>query len=192
MPLATATWAETPTSNPSDLYLTYRNFGNVDLWGIDLGVTLLLGRAWTISGSYSLNCGRTSGDNCVNFFPNLAGIDDVALNAPNNKGMLSVGWQNPRIGLAVELSGRYSESYIVSSGVYEGDIPSFTLLNANVNYALPIATATNVTLTVTNFFSCVGTSDEFESGCGFRDLHQEMIGAPFLGRMFLFRVSQAF
>ena len=193
MPLATATWTETPVSNPSDTYLTYRNFGNVDLWGIDLGLTFLLGRAWTISGSYSLNCGWISSDDkCVNFFPNLSGVDDVALNAPNNKGMLSVGWRNPRIGLGIELRGRYTESYVVSSGVYEGDIPSFTLLDANINYALPIATATELTLTATNFFSCVGGTEDASSSCGFRDLHQEMIGAPFLGRMLLLRISQTF
>ncbi len=193
MPLGTATWAETPNTDPTDLYLTYRNFGNVDLWGIDIGLTLLLGRAWTISGSYSRNCGWVSSDErCVNVFPNLSGIADIALNAPNNKGMLSVGWQNPRLGLAIELSGRFTEGYKVSSGVYEGSIPSFTLLNANINYALPIATATQVTLTVTNFFSCVGSSEFASSGCGFRDLHQEMIGAPFLGRMFLLRIGQSF
>ena len=128
----------------------------------------------------------------MNVFPNLSGIADIALNAPNNKGMLSVGWRNPRLGLGIELSGRVTEGYVVSSGVYEGNIPSFTLLNANINYALPIATATQVTLTVTNFFSCVGSSEFASSGCGFRDLHQEMIGAPFLGRMFLLRIGQSF
>ncbi|KPK65269.1 MAG: hypothetical protein AMS21_05155 [Gemmatimonas sp. SG8_38_2] len=193
MPLGTATWTETPTSDPTDLYLTYRNFGNVDLWGIDVGLTLLLGKAWTITGSYSLNCGWISSDErCVDFFPNLAGVDDVALNAPNNKGMLGVGWRNPRIGLGIDLSGRFTEGYVVSSGVYEGNIPPFTLLSANINYALPIATATEVTLTATNFFSCAGTSEIQAGGCGFRDLHQEMIGAPFLGRMFLIRISQSF
>jgi iron complex outermembrane receptor protein len=191
MPLATATWNE--ASDPTDTYLTYRNFGNVDLWGVDLGLTLLLGDKWTVSGAYSLNCGWVSSDStCVNFFPNLAGIDDVALNAPNNKGMLSVAWRNPRMGLGVEVRGRYVEGYPVSSGVFEGDIPWFMPYDINIAYTLPIATATDLTLTATNVFSCTGDTDLVQGGCGFRDLHQEMIGAPFLGRMVLLRLRQSF
>lgn len=193
MPLGTATWIETPVSDPTDLYLSYRNFGNVDLWGIDIGLTFILSDAFTITGSYSLTCGWIdSGDKCVNFFPNLAGVDDVALNSPNNKGMLGVGWRNPRIGLGIDLRGRYIEGYPVDSGVFQGDIPSFTLFDANIIYDLPMATGTRLTVTATNIFSCVGDTDTTNGGCGFRDTHQEMIGAPFLGRMVLFRLSQTF
>jgi iron complex outermembrane receptor protein len=193
MPLGTATWIETPVSDPTDLYLSYRNFGNVDLWGIDIGLTFILSDAFTITGSYSLTCGWIdSGDKCANFFPNLAGVDDVALNSPNNKGMLGVGWRNPRIGLGIDLRGRYIEGYPVDSGVFQGDIPSFTLFDANIIYDLPMATGTRLTVTATNIFSCVGDTDTTNGGCGFRDTHQEMIGAPFLGRMVLFRLSQTF
>ena len=51
------------------------------------------------------------------------------------------------------------------------------LFDANVTYALPIATATELTLTSTNIFD---------------EQHQEMVGAPFLGRTLTLRVRQSF
>jgi len=65
----------------------------------------------------------------------------------------------------------------VTSGVYSGYVPSFVLFDANVTYALPIATATELTLTSTNIFD---------------EQHQEMVGAPFLGRTLTLRVRQSF
>ncbi|UCF20514.1 MAG: TonB-dependent receptor, partial [Gemmatimonadota bacterium] len=178
VPLATATFEQTPTGSPNDLYVTYRNFGNVDLWGFDIGLTLLLTDQVSFSGSYSLACGWIDSENsCENFFPNLDGVGDVALNAPRNKAMLAGQYRNQRLGLGLELRGRYIDSYPVNSGVFVGQVPSFTLLDANITYTLPIITATQATLTVNNVFD---------------EQHQEMVGAPFLGRTIMFRLSQSF
>jgi len=104
VPLGTATWEQVPGAHPTDLYVTYRNFGDVDVYGVDLGLTLLLTDEISFSGSYSLTCGWIDSDNqCVNFFPNLDNIGDVALNSPRNKATLSGAYRNPRIGLGFEL-----------------------------------------------------------------------------------------
>ena len=178
VPLGTVTPEQVPLANPTDLYVTYRNFGDVDLWGLDIGLTFLLTDEFSLTGSYSLACGYLdSGSTCVNLWPNLDNIDDVALNAPIHKATLGLGYRSPRIGLGVELRGRYVDSYPVNSGVFAGNISSFTLFDANITYQLPLATATEVTLTATNIFD---------------ETHQEMIGAPFIGRMVLLRVTQTF
>jgi iron complex outermembrane receptor protein len=174
VPLGTVTWEQTPSSNPTDLFVTYRNFGDVDLWGADLGLTLLLTDELSFTGSYSYVSD--------NFFAGLGSakvdsIGDIALNAPRNKGTLAGHYRNQRLGIALELRGRYIDSYPVNSGVFVGRVPSFTLVDANINYTLPIATATQVALTVNNIFD---------------DEHQEMVGAPFVGRMAMLRVTQSF
>jgi iron complex outermembrane receptor protein len=184
VPLATATFEQVPADFPTDLYVTYRNFGEVELWGIDLGLTFLVSDEWTITGSYSF----VSDD----FFPNLGGIGDVALNAPQHKGTLSVGWRNPRLGLGIEVRGRYTDGYPVNSGVFVGDIPSFGLLDLNVAYTLPVGTGTELSLTATNLFTCVGDSETEQGECGFTVDHQEMVGAPFIGQLILLRLRQTF
>ncbi len=178
VPLGSVVPEQVPVSNPTDIYVTYRNFGDVDFFGLDLGLTLLLTDQFSVSGSYSLQCGWIDSDNtCENFFPNLDNIGDIALNAPRNKATLAGNYRNARVGLRAEVRGRYVDSYPVSSGVFEGQITSFTLVDANVSYTLPFQTATEVTLTATNIFD---------------DKHQEMVGAPFLGRMLMLRVTQSF
>jgi outer membrane receptor for ferrienterochelin and colicins len=178
MPLGTFTPREVPEEHAKDLYVTYRNFGDVDFWGMDVGLTFLLSDAFSLSGSYSLACGWLDGDHtCENFFPNLDNIGDIALNSPRHKAMLSVLYRNPRLGLGAEVRGRYMDSYKVTTGVYEGYVPSFTLFDVNLVYTLPVFTATELTLTATNIFD---------------KEHQEMTGAPYLGRMILLRVRQSF
>jgi outer membrane receptor for ferrienterochelin and colicins len=188
VPLATATFEQAPEGHATDLYVTYRNFGEVDIWGADLGLTFLLTDEFSLSGSYSFAS--------ENFWRNLDNIGDVALNAPKHKGMLDLTWRSPRIGLGVELRGRYTDSYPVTSGVFAGDIPSFTVFDANITYVLPVATAPELSLSATNIFTCVGDVDNgdgiVEGGCGFDEKHREMIGAPFLSRMVLLRLRQAF
>jgi iron complex outermembrane receptor protein len=192
VPLGTATWVETPTGSPTDLYLTYRNFGDVDLWGADFGLTFLLTDIWSLSGSYSwvsedlfIGLGNAQVDS----------IGDIALNAPMNKATLGVLYDNQRLGLSVGLKGRYVQGYPVQSGVFVGDIPGFTVLDANIGYTLPVSTRTELVFDFRNFFSCTGESTEdpnVASGCAFGRTHQEIIGAPFIGSVISLRVRQPF
>ncbi len=178
VPLGTITPEQVPSSNPTDLYVTYRNFGDVDFFGLDLGLTLLLTDEVSLTGSYSLQCGWIDSDNkCENFFPNLDNIGDIALNAPRNKATLAGHYRNPRIGLRLELRGRYVDSYPVNSGVFVGNVTSFTLLDANASYKLPISTAPEITVSATNVLD---------------DRHREMVGAPQIGRLVMVRLSQSF
>ncbi|HEX2723284.1 MAG TPA: TonB-dependent receptor, partial [Gemmatimonadaceae bacterium] len=52
VPLAVVNFNEANSAG-ADVILTYRNFGNLNLWGSDLGTELLLDRGFSIAGTYS-------------------------------------------------------------------------------------------------------------------------------------------
>lgn len=101
-----------PLTSSSDLFLTYRNFGEVSLWGADLSMTYLIDDKWSLVGAYS----HVNKD----FFTatEAEGPTDVALNAPKNKGALSVQYAEGMTGFAAEFRGRYVQGFPVNSGVY--------------------------------------------------------------------------
>jgi iron complex outermembrane receptor protein len=189
MPLATATWQQAPLSSPTDIFLTYRNFGDVDIWGLDLGLTWLMSDLWSASGSYSwvsddlfIGLGNSQVDS----------IGDIALNAPMHKAMLGIDYNNSRLGLGVGLRGRYVAGFPVQSGVFVGEVPYFQTLDANIAYTMPVSTRTELVLNFRNFFSCVGASAVQEKGCSFTRTHQEIVGAPYIGSVISLRVRQPF
>lgn len=168
IPLATVTPVNT-VGDPYDIFLTYRNFGKVDLWGTDLGVTLIASDQLSFTGTYSF-VDR-------NFFRNLDGIADLSLNAPKHKGSLAANYRNDRTGFAAELRGRYVDAFPVTSGVYIGPIAAYRLVDASVAYRLPFSRSTEVSLSATNLLD---------------DRHREFIGAPEMGRLALLRVRRTF
>ena len=88
------------TRSGSDIIVTYRNFGELDVWGSDLGAELLLDRGFSLEGTFSY----------VNkdFFPKeeVGGVQDISLNAPGKKGSLAVRYRNEGNGLSGELRAR--------------------------------------------------------------------------------------
>jgi hypothetical protein len=109
IPLGTVTPVPT-VGDPYDIFLTYRNFGTVDLWGSDLGATFLATDRLSFTATYSFVN--------ENLFRNQGGIADIALNAPMNKATLSANYRDPRAGLSAELRGRYVDRFPMNSGVY--------------------------------------------------------------------------
>ena len=166
IPLGTVTPANT-VGDPYDIFLTYRNFGEVHLWGVDIGSTFFLNDQWSVSGSYSF-VNR-------NFFKNLDGVSDVALNAPKNKAKVAANYRNERTGLSAELRGRYVDVFPVNSGVFIGKVEAYALMDANLSYVLPFSRATELALSGSNLFD---------------DRHIEFVGAPALGRLIVFRVRR--
>jgi outer membrane receptor for ferrienterochelin and colicins len=166
IPMGTVTPQE--QLDPTDLMLTYRNFGRVNLWGADLAGQLLLNDQWSLRASYSY----------VNrdFFEDV-GVTDIALNAPQNKLAAAVEYQNRFRGLTAEARMRWVDSFPMNSGVYVGNVDSYAVVDANVGYRLPWAPSMTLTLTGTNIFD---------------DRHQQFIGAPELGRMVIARVRYDF
>jgi iron complex outermembrane receptor protein len=167
IPLGTVTPVNT-VGDPYDLFLTYRNFGTVDLWGADFGATVIVTDQLSFTGTYSLVN--------KNLFKNQDGIADIALNAPINKATLAASYRNARTGLAMEVRGRYVDRFPMNSGVFVGVVDAYTLMDANVSYALPFSPGTDASLSATNLFD---------------DKHREFIGAPEMGRMVVFRIRHS-
>lgn len=185
IPVATVTPEQVGTDDAADILLSYRNFPSFDLWGADLGLTFLLGKHLSFSGSYSYVSD--------NFFTagELDGPTDLALNSPRNKASLSGRYSNERRGLSAELRGRWVESFPVASGVYVGPVKSYTLVDAQLSYTLPISLQTEITLSALNLLTFCENPDG-ERVSIFNGRHQEMVGAPGLGRLLLLRVRQSF
>jgi len=158
----------------SDLILTYRNFGDVDYWGADLAAQFLLSDrlSFRTSGSYV-------SEECFDFNDDgsCSSAVDIALNAPGLKGSFSARWDDAQTGLALEGRVRYTDGFPMNSGVYVGDLESYTVFDANLNYRLPMIPGATFSVTGTNLFD---------------ELHQEFIGAPEIGRLLMFRLQYEF
>lgn len=149
--------------DPAAVVLAYRNFGEVKVYGLDLGLTCYPNDAWTLSGNYSYVS--------KNLFKNLDGIGDIALNAPRHKFNLGATYKPPRTGLRLEGRIRYRGPFPMNSGVYVGDVRSYTAFDLDLAYDLPLRpskASVTLTLSASNLFN---------------DKHQEFVGAPEIGRL---------
>ncbi|HEU4556852.1 MAG TPA: TonB-dependent receptor [Longimicrobium sp.] len=186
--LATAV-ATTPLAMVSaaegDLYtdgvpilITYKNYGEVDLTGVDLSAQALLG---------DFRVGGTASFVSDNYFT-FAGEQPVALNAPKEKGAFWLGYQGARSGFSGEARVRYTGGFPVYSGVYVGTtcadnagvgdcVDSATLFDLTLGYRVPRMRGTSLQLSATNLFD---------------ERHQSFVGVPAIGRMVLLRVTQEF
>ncbi len=158
----------------SDLVLTYRNFGDVKFYGLDLGFELFATDDISISGSYSW-----VSDDCHDFNNDgeCFSSADVALNAPKNKGSIGINYDNKRVGTFLSARVRYSDSFPMNSGVFVGQVDSYTVLDLNLGYRVPGFSGFIVSVTLNNAFN---------------NLHREFVGAPEMGRIGLLKVQYEF
>lgn len=168
VPLGTVTPTEV-NGPPTDVYVTFRSFGKVDLWGADLSVSFPLSDVMELAGTYSFVS--------KNFFRNVDGIDDIALNAPRHKGAATLRYHSEPRRLAFEARGRYVGGFDVRSGVYRGTVKRYALIDANVSFPLPLLRAGEVTVSAINLFDA---------------RHREIVGAPEIGRMLFVRLAHTF
>ena len=158
----------------SDLVLTYRNFGDVNLWGADVGVEAYVTDELALTGSYSW-----VSKECLDFNDDgvCTSAVDVALNAPTKKGSLGFRFDRPGTGLTLGARARYSSDFPMNSGVYVGMVDSYTVFDANAAYRVPGYEGFIVSLTVNNIAN---------------DEHREFIGAPEVGRLALLKLQYEF
>lgn len=152
-----------------DILLTYRNFGDVSLWGIDLAARLWVGDA-TLGGAYSFVSD--------NYFPaEHPGEPDLSLNGPRHKLAMSAGWAFDTRAATAELRARHVGGFRMVDGVWIGEVPAFTTLDAEAGVALPGIDGARLIVTAQNL------TDE---------RHSEFVGAPVLGRLLLTRLTYRF
>ena len=164
-----------------DIFLTYRNFGKVDLWGSDLAVDYLITPELSLAATYSW----------VNhdFFSkqDLGGLSDVALNASKSRASGSVRYRSDTKGWGAEVHFRYLKGFPVNSGVYvspqrsDGSyIPtdSYGVFDVQGSWRPPLGTRNMlVSATLTNVLN---------------HGYATFVGVPKLGRMLLTKVSYTF
>jgi iron complex outermembrane receptor protein len=170
VPVGTVTPRE--ALDPWDIIVTYRNFGKITLWGADLDVAAFLSRSWAVRGTYSW----VSRDE-FEVINAVGQADTIPLNATANKGSLALLYRHDDLGLSGEIRGRAVERFPVMSGVYQGEVASYGVLDLALAYRLPIRTDVLVSLNVLNLLD---------------NLHQEFVGAPEIGRLATLRVRAAF
>ena len=146
--------------DPSAVLMTYRNFGSITLYGLDLSAVYYLNEQWSISGNYSF----------VNdvLFENLDGIADISLNAPKQKFKLSSSYRMPDLNLRVGAGVRYNGSFRQDSGVFIGDVDPYTVVDLNAVYGLPFGENLSLVLNVDNVLN---------------SRYRSWAGAPEIGRL---------
>lgn len=163
IPLGTAGFDHAMTNDPN-VYLTFRNYGDVKLWGSDVGVQAALSSRLMLTGAYSwVNDDR--------FRTVDAGGEriDVVMNAPANKGSLGLRWTQGRDeGLSISSTVRFVDAFPMNSGVYVGTVRGYTLVDAGLTWRVPGMTGTRFTIHAQNLLD--------------RE-HQQFVGAPNIGRL---------
>ena len=157
-----------------DVFLTYRNFGDVDYIGADLAAQILLSDRLRINANYSY-----VSKECFDFNndESCASNQDIALNAPGHKGALGVTWDDRSSGLTAQARVRATDGFPMNSGVYIGDVDGYAVVDASVGYRLPMLPAARVALHASNLLN---------------NLHREFVGAPEIGRLLVTRLRYDF
>ncbi|MEM8487126.1 MAG: TonB-dependent receptor [Bacteroidota bacterium] len=161
--------------------LTYRNFGNVTLWGVDLALEYLYSDRLRLFGNTSF----VSDD----FFDNTELEEEdtnlaVALNAPTFKLSMGFDYQLPR-GLSFRMAGRYISEFPVRSGPFTGIVDNYAVLDAGIGYDFGRQiSGLRLDVTAQNLLTVVDGKTTTR--------HREFVGAPQIGRLVMARLVFTF
>ena len=161
-------------SEDHNLMVTYRNFGEVDYWGADLSAQILVTDRLRINGNYSFvsdDCFDEEGDG------SCTGLQDIALNAPRNKGSFGFTFDDRAAGFTLQGRMRMTNGFPMNSGVYIGEVTGYEVVDASISYELPFRRGTRLSVTANNVLD---------------NMHREFVGAPEVGRLLLLRVQYDF
>lgn len=149
----------------NDVIMTYANFGDVTINGMDFAATYYLDDKTKVAGTYSWVD--------KNEYETAEGIL-VPLNAPAKKASLSV---STKLFDTFDLNVRYrwQDAFPVNSGVYVGEVDDFAITDITLGYNL--LDHSRIDLSVQNITD---------------NMHNEFVGAPQIGRLAMLRFSHAF
>jgi iron complex outermembrane receptor protein len=152
--------------------LSYRNFGQVQYWGVDISIQAQA----TDELSAFANVSIVSDD----FFDNEE-LDEtntalsLALNAPSFKAKGGFNYSFANNGLSIGASSNYVQGFRVETGPYVGQVDDYFLIDANLGYEFEnTVPGLSANLTVKNVLN---------------NEHREFVGAPELGRFFMTRLT---
>jgi iron complex outermembrane receptor protein len=187
VPLATVVPHNAAVTDRADIFLTYRNFGEVDLLGTDIALDYVLSNYFSVASTVSLTNKDYYTRDEVRREGETEGFSDIALNAPKAKGSVTGRFRNERTGWSAEARYRAVKGFPINSGVWstgvneDGSretIPSYGVLDAQVSYRLPVGGRTMLmTLSATNLLD---------------KPYQTFTGVPNLGRTIVSKVTYTF
>ncbi len=154
---------------PTAVMLTYRNFGEISLNGLDVNLAYFPSDQWSLTGSYSY-VDQT-------LFKNVDGIADIALNAPGNKLKVGTSYTFDQEQLTLGAQWRYVGAFRQESGVFVGDVDAYSLLDLNASCLLPFGSNLRLGVDVSNALDTK---------------HRTFIGAPEIGRLVFGQLGVAF
>ncbi len=178
IPLGVVASSEVRGSQRPELIVSYRNVGDIDLWGGDLALEWFLTDNWTVSGSYSW----VSDD-----YFEIDDGDPIALNAAKHKGSLGLAYRDLRAGFTGQARVRFNSEFpaqsagflgldcvegITPSAADEGCVEAEAIVDVNFSYRVPGTDAT-VRMVVNNLLNTA---------------HRSFVGVPAVRRMGLLSV----
>ncbi len=167
IPLGTA--AVAGVTDPTAILFAPRNFGEVNLWGSDVAIEFRPNPLWTFYGTTSFVS--------QNIFKKVDGIADVPLNAPQYKASLAASYNDEQSGLNFGIRWRWTDSFEMVSGIFNGIVQPYNLIDLNAGCDIPSVKGLKAILAINNALDF---------------MHQEFIGAPYIGRMTTLRATYSF
>jgi iron complex outermembrane receptor protein len=157
-----------------ELLLAYRNFGNINFYGVDASVQVMATNRLNFFGNVSF----VSDDFFDNEELDEAGTSlSLALNAPKFKGKAGFSYSVP-LGFNFNAAYRHVKGFPVDSGTYEGDVEDYDLVDMGAGYDLGrYAPGMSIDVMVQNVLD---------------NEHREFVGAPKIGRLALARLNYTF
>ena len=155
--------------DPNAVMLTYRNFGEVTINGLDLSLAYFYNDNFSLSGNFSY-VDET-------FFENVDNIADVTLNAPGTKLKLGASYlfDDPKVVVGGQF--RYIGSFRQDSGVYAGEVDAYSVLDLNASYTLPVDLDLRLRIDISNALG---------------NKYRTFVGAPELYRMIFAEIGTSF
>lgn len=160
-----------PLSNNADLLFIYRNVpGTTNVRGADLSFDLGFSEKVSLLGTYSWVSDV--------LFPTPPGVEQITLNAADNKASLTARYNDRDRGLRAELRGRYVNAFPVNDGVWVGQVPVNAMLDAGFSIGMPGTGGHGL-------FSLNGTNL-------LNNKRRSYVGVPEIGRMVMSRIQYTF
>ena len=155
------------SAEAASMLITYRNYGDVDVFGADLQAEYQVTDRWNLGAAVSVvNDDRFEAEGA-----------EVALNAPTFKVKSSAGYRNEDAGFNSKLAYRFQNSFPASSGVFVGEVEEHHVFDLNLGYRVPGARQMRFQVDVRNLFD---------------NAYRSFPGSPELGRFAMARVVYEF
>ncbi|MEE9555035.1 MAG: TonB-dependent receptor [candidate division Zixibacteria bacterium] len=154
--------------DPTAVLVTFRNFGDITLYGADIALMFRANSQFSFGGGYSFIS--------RNLFEKSAGqLHDIYLNAPKHKFALYSRYSNRSAGFDITSRLRFVDSFDMYGPFMGTKVESYVVVDLNASKEFIYSS--RLSLTVKNFLD---------------NKHTEFVGAPEIGRLAILRVSRSF